>query len=449
MASLFARIKGTDARTALVRKNILFSFLIKGWSALVMLLLVPITLRCLGDYTNGVWLTISSMLVWIDQMDIGLGRGLQNKLAAALAKEDYKEARRVVSNTFFMLVLIIVPIFLILLATVNISDIYAFLNVDEAAVPGLYNTLSIALLLVCSTFIFKFIGNFYMGLQLPAVNNMLVTISQTIILAATCIAYFTGAHSLMIIAVINTACPLLTFLCAYPYSFYKKYRKLAPTLSDFNWRISKSLFTMGTKFFILQISGAILFFTSNILISKILSPAEVTPYQIVYRYFTVITIIFAVISTPYWSATTDAYERGDFEWIENSRRKMNKVMAMLFALVGIMTIASPLVFYIWIGDKTEITFTLTVCEALYVIVLNGSLSFSYFINGTGKLHLQMILTALAAVLFIPLAYLLTSLWHDVNCIILLMTGLILPNLVCNAIQFHKIVSRTATGIWNK
>ncbi|MBR4218339.1 MAG: hypothetical protein IKR71_04760, partial [Bacteroidales bacterium] len=56
----------SDQRTSLLRKNILGSFLIKGWSAVVVLLMVPVTLKCLGEYKNGVWLTISSILMWID-----------------------------------------------------------------------------------------------------------------------------------------------------------------------------------------------------------------------------------------------------------------------------------------------------------------------------------------------------------------------------------------------
>ena len=70
-----------DTRLALVLKNIISSFAIKGWSAIVALLMVPLTLKCLGAYQNGVWLTISSLLMWIDQMDIGLGNGLRNRLA--------------------------------------------------------------------------------------------------------------------------------------------------------------------------------------------------------------------------------------------------------------------------------------------------------------------------------------------------------------------------------
>lgn len=75
-----------DRRSSLVRKNIAGSILIKGWGCIVQLLLVPATLKSLNQYEYGVWLTISSILLWVDQFDIGLGNGLRNKLAEAVAK---------------------------------------------------------------------------------------------------------------------------------------------------------------------------------------------------------------------------------------------------------------------------------------------------------------------------------------------------------------------------
>ena len=39
----------SNKRTSLLQKNIIASFLIKGWSALVVLLMVPATLHCLGE----------------------------------------------------------------------------------------------------------------------------------------------------------------------------------------------------------------------------------------------------------------------------------------------------------------------------------------------------------------------------------------------------------------
>ena len=59
-----------DQRSFLLIKNVVASFAIKGWSALVVLLMVPLTLKILGVYNNGVWLTISSILIWIDLTEL-------------------------------------------------------------------------------------------------------------------------------------------------------------------------------------------------------------------------------------------------------------------------------------------------------------------------------------------------------------------------------------------
>lgn len=88
------KIFNGNERTVLIKKNIAGSILIKGWNCIVQLLLVPITLNCLNQYEYGIWLTINSILLWIDQFDIGLGNGLRNKLAEALAKGDKGKSQK-------------------------------------------------------------------------------------------------------------------------------------------------------------------------------------------------------------------------------------------------------------------------------------------------------------------------------------------------------------------
>ena len=184
-------------RSSLLKKNIIASFLVKGWSAIVLLLMVPVTLHCLGEYKNGVWLTISSILVWIDNMDIGLGNGLRNKLATYIAYNDTHRARSLISSTFAMLTCIMLPTMAVLLILVKTCDTYGFLNVSPQEVDGLDTILMLTILFVCSTFIFKLIGNFYMGLQLPAVSNLLIAIGQTVALFGTYMVYISGSHSLL------------------------------------------------------------------------------------------------------------------------------------------------------------------------------------------------------------------------------------------------------------
>ena len=175
----------SQKRSSLLQKNILASFLIKGWSAIIVLLMVPATLHCLGDYKNGIWLTISSILLWIDNMDIGLGNGLRNKIAEYLAHGEVEHTRSLISSTFAMLTCIIIPVLLILLLLIYVCDPYPIFNASPSKVAHLEQVLMVTVTLVCTSFIFKLIGNFYMGLQLPAVSNLLVALGQTLALLGT------------------------------------------------------------------------------------------------------------------------------------------------------------------------------------------------------------------------------------------------------------------------
>lgn len=439
----------SNHRSSLLQKNILASFVIKGWSAAIVLLLVPATLNCLGEYKNGIWLTISSLLLWIDNMDIGLGNGLRNKIAEYMAHGEYERTRSLVSSTFAMLTCIIIPVLLILLLLIAISDPYMVFNADPSKVDQLDQVLMVTVTLVCTSFIFKLIGNFYMGMQLPAVSNLLIALGQTVALIGTYIVLYSGSHSMMLIALVNTAAPLLVYMLAYPYTFFYKYPHLRPSFKLINFKEARAVINMGVQFFIMQISSVILFMTSNLLISNLFTPALVTPYQITYRYFSLMLVAFTVICMPFWNATTDAYERGDIQWIRNATRKLRLMIIGLMACMVVMVVLSPWVYSIWIGDKATINIRMSIVMATYIFILIYSMRYSYFINGIGKLRLQLIFTTVAAILFIPLAYLTTQYTHSIIWFMIVMCLVNIPGLIINRIQFYKLINGKANGIWMK
>ena len=235
-------------RSSLLQKNIFASFLIKGWSALIVLLLVPATLNCLGEYKNGIWLTISSLLLWIDNMDIGLGNGLRNKIAEYMAHGEHERTRSLISSTFAMLTCIIIPVLLILLLLIAISDPYMVFNADPSKVDLLDQVLMVTVTLVCTSFIFKLIGNFYMGMQLPAVSNLLIALGQTFALIGTYLVLYSESHSMMLIALVNTAAPLLVYMLAYPYTFFYKYPHLRPSFKLINFKEARAVINMGVMY---------------------------------------------------------------------------------------------------------------------------------------------------------------------------------------------------------
>lgn len=436
-------------RSKRLTKNVVASFLLKGWSAVVVFLSVPITLKCLGEYNNGVWLTISSMLLWIDNFDIGLGNGMRNKLSIYLAQDDIKGARSLISSTFAMLTTIIIPVLLFIIGLIFFCDTYSFLNVNPNQITDLNTILITTVLLVCITFIFKLTGNFYMGLQLPAISNLLVACGQTLSLIGTYVVYMLGSHSLMHIALINTGATLIVYLLAFPITFGVFYPELRPSPKLATLQEAKTVANTGLQFFVLQIASLILFATSNILISKIFTPAMVTPYQITYRYFSIFMVIFTVICMPFWNATTDAYVRGDYQWIRNASQKMKMIIIAIFIGMVVMTVVSEPIYKIWVGQDIHIDPLMTVLMATYIFTLIYSMRYSYFINGIGTLRLQMIFTTGAAIIFIPLAFLVATWTNSILWFMVVLCVVNIPGAIVNKIQFHKLIYGTPTGIWIK
>ena len=435
-----------NLRSSLLLKNVLASFFVKGWAAVVALLLVPLTLNCLGVYQNGVWLLVSSLLMWIDQMDIGLGNGLRNRLAVHLARGETSDAQKVVSSTVAMLLCIVLPVLFVLLLLVWKTDIYALLNVSATQVPELRLALMSAVTLVCMTFVLKFIGNVYMGVQMPAVSNLLMALGQTVALIATWLLYVSGKASFLYVVVANTMAPLLVYMLAYPYTFYIRYPMLRPALKCVDFSSVLETGSLGVKFFWLQIAGVIQFMTANLLISNFFTPEMVTPYQIAYRYISLVLVAFSVVCMPFWNATTDAYERGDIDWIRKANHRMS-VFTMIVAVgLLLMTLVSPWVYNVWIGDSCEVPLSMTTMMAVYVFLLVVSLRYSYFLNGIGALRMQLYMTVMAVV-FIPLAWGVSSYTHNIVWFMAVMCFCNVPGIVANAIQFNKILNGKASGIW--
>lgn len=437
-----------DERTVKANKNILASALIKGADTLVYLLLVPLTLGYLNAYEYGIWLTLNSILAWIDSFDIGLGNGLRNKLAISLAEGDKEKARAYVSTTFFMLIFIIAVSYLILSVFANYIDWYKLLNASIERVGSIVEVVQVSLFFFCVNFVLRIIGNVYQALQLPAFNYLISFGGHLISLIV--IYVFTKLvvpGTLFWVATIYSMTPPLVYLIAYPITFKKLYPYLAPSFRFFKKSYLKDLLSLSVVFFILQIASIVLFALSNLLISNMFGPDQVTPYNIAYRYFSLVPMVFNMLITPMWSAATDAYTKGDIGWIKRSNRKVLYCLIAFAFLLLLMVLIAGVVYHLWIGDEVLIPTQLSAWMALYIMILIWSLSYSYFLNGIGKLKLQMICTVFAAICFYPVCRFLGT-CYGVLGIVIGMCVVNMPGAIVNTIQFNKVINHSTKKIWN-
>lgn len=442
MTNLF----GCDSRSKKVSKNIIASFAIKSIDTFVYLALIPLTIGYLNPYEYGIWLTINSILIWINSFDIGLGNGLRNKLAEAEAQENKNLARTYVSTTFFMLIGIMSIIAIIGGFLIYVINWYEILGVTEDSVPNLGNIVLLSFAIFCLNFVVKFIGNVYLALQLPAINNLIVSSGHLLALLVIWVLTKTTSGSLLFVAVAYSISPVVIYSIAYPITFYCYFKYLSPSLKYFNAKYLKSLVSVGIQFFLLQAAGIVLFSFSNIIISREFGPDKVTPYNIAYRYFSMMSMVTGLISAPMWSATTDAFVRGEYLWIKNVIKKIQKVIMLMTGGLVLMVVLSNVIYKLWVGNDVEIPILMSSLMAVYVFVLMWSTSYSNFLNGMGKLRLQTINTVVEAIIFYPVCLFLSAIWGIYGVLI----GMVLVNglgMVLNIIQTHLILNNRATGLF--
>jgi O-antigen/teichoic acid export membrane protein len=207
---------------------------------------------------------------------------------------------------------------------------------------------------------------------------------------------------------------------------------------------------LGMRFFIIQMAGVIVYSTDNMIITQLYGPAEVVPYNIAFKYLSIITIGYSIIVTPYWSAITEAYVKEEFEWIRRSMRNLNRIALLFMVLTVVFVFGSDIFYRFWIGDYIRIPKLLSALMGLYVIIQVFQTPFLYFINGTGKVKLQLVALVSAALINIPLSILFAKYLQLGSAGVILATALcLMPVLILARIQYHRIINKTAKGIWNE
>lgn len=396
-----------DERTRKMNRNTVYSMFIRVAGILVSLLLVPFTLDYLNPYEYGIWITLNSILTWINYFDIGLGNGLRNKLGEAIAGRDMKLGRVYVSTTFALLTVIVGILCIGILIANNFIDWNSVLNTNPR-ISDLNLLVNIVMICICASFVLRTIGIIYMSFQRTWVSSFQTFLGSLLSLIWIIYLKYFEEPSLIQVALAYSLSPLIVYILYYPITFYRHYRELRPSLRHIQFSHAKTLGGLGLQFFILQIACLVMFATSNFIISRLFSPEEVTPYSIANRYFNVVALAFTIIINPLWSAITDAYARKDKLWIRHNINKMVKLWGLCSIGLVIMVVVSPIVYRLWIGDSVEIPISLSMSLAVYNIVFLWSNLFSAYCNGVGHLRDALWSMVGAAVLYIPLCLAVTK-----------------------------------------
>lgn len=437
-----------DARNKMLTSNILFSGILKIISLATSLLIVPITINYLNSEVYGIWMTITSVLFWINTFDIGLGNGMRNYLTSAISRGDYNLGRRYISTTLSLLSIIAILMAVVIFIPMPFIDFNHFFNTLSVSNVDLRNALIVAIGFTLLNFVVKNIGLIFVAMQRYAVNDLLSVLGNVIALGIIYVLTKLTSGNLLYVVLAYTAIHCLIYLLA-SIPLFIKHPNLRPSISCFDKSLSHQIVGKGLSFFVIQISSCLVIFgAANMFITQYCGPSAVTTYNVAYKFFNLLVIAYTIILSPMWNAYTDAYVKGDMKWIENTFNRALKLWGL--SVVGglVMLVGCNIFYSIWVGDKVVVPFTVSLCTLVYVCFFNLNNCVTYLINGLNKLQVQIITSLVFTALYI-IAVLLVGNRLGIEGIVLSMAASYAGMSIIHLYQCRLLIKNKAKGVWNK
>ncbi len=441
--------KKGSARTLRAKKNITVSFISKGVSIVISFLIVPLTLSYVGKVEYGIWMTLSSIIHWFAFFDVGLGNGLRNKLAEALALNDTKQARIYVSSVFA----IISGISLMMLAgffvTAHFVSWNKILNTDAISNSYLLNIVLVVFFFFCVDFILKLVLSILRAHQRYAYTDIIGIVAQLTGLITIFVLVKTTDGSLFNLCMVYAGkTPLVTFIAGL-LLFTGSLKHIRPAFRYVKLRKTLPLINLGLKFFINQIFYLIITQSSVILTVQFFGPEDVTVFNLAKRYMTIGTMLYMMVLTPFITAFTEAYIKKDYVWIRSIIKQLNTVWLLLCIGIIVFVFGYKLFFKLWVGDEIIVPLSLILSLGASGILHTFYNKYTLFLNGVGIIKLQMYVLTGQAIFFIPLSYLFYKLNFGLSSVVISQITLYIPAALIFYKQYHRIINDRAKGIWAK
>jgi O-antigen/teichoic acid export membrane protein len=446
----FHFLKKGHERSLRIKKNVVASFFLSAVGIVIAFVRVPVILDYLDVSEYGIWLVLTSMVSWFGFLNLGLGNGLRNKLAVALAKDDLGTAKILVSTTYASLVIIIFIIYCVFICIQPLLNWTDILNAPNK----LGSQLPILVFIFATSYAIEFVVNLMDNIleadQRPAIGRFIGTTANIVFLLVLIFLNKNTPGSLIYMAIAFFGSSILVTSFSSIYLFCGRYDFLRPSFRCIKFGYISEIGGLGVKFFVLQLAAIILFTSDNMIITQFMGPEEVTAFNIAKKYMGVALMGFGIVVDPLWSAFTDAFTRKDIAWIKWVMKKTIMLWGALLVFCTIQFLFSQNFYFFWIGDKVDVPRLLTLLMALFTVVSCWNLPFVYFLNGIGKIRLQLYIAIFIILANIPLSiYFAQGLGMGSSGVILATSVCLMIGSILSPIQYYKIINNTATGIWAK
>jgi O-antigen/teichoic acid export membrane protein len=386
------------------------SFISRAVTTAISLVVVPITVRYLGNEGYGLMTTISAVVAWLQFANLGIGLGLQNALTEETAKGNAQAQKELVSTAVFSLL----GIGLVLAA----AGLIAFPHVQwqrvfppttsrfTAEIPW---TVLVVFLGFVSTIVLGFVNPIYAARLELHIGNIQVLIISVLTLVGT----VTAVHNHWGLVGVVSCTIGLTALMQWAFAIWVLYGRgiaeIRPQLSQFTRNAAHRIYKTGIEFFVMGLCNIAFFSIDSFLIARFLTIDQVTPYSVAQKMFLQTDGILGVMTGSLWAAYGNAKAQGDYAWIRRTHGKMLRIFAAAYGAVGIVAIffGHSLLGW-WVGRAAAPGTVLIVGVGLYFCVRSWTSLHAFLLNGLNVIRPQVWSLAVTALLTLTLDLLLIT-----------------------------------------
>ena len=364
---------------------------------------VPLTVHYLGPERYGVWLTISSLLIWMAMTDFGLaGNALINVLSEADGKDNQRAAQEYTSSAVWALSALAAVFAIIAIATFRFISWNSVFKVSTVA-P---HELSMACALTIAFFIIGLPMNvqnsIYCAYQDGFLSNAWgIAMNVSGLAALVIVSRFQGGLPQLVLAISGTR-TFLAFINIY-YIFFKRYPWLRPAPSAVRWHCLHRLFKLGAKYFVVQLGSLGVYQSQPMIITQILGPAKVMVFVVTQKVITLPMDVIYMSTAPFVPAFGEAKAREDWNWIKRAYRNatLGSVAAGVPILLAVALLAKPLI-RIWAGPAAVPDTSLILWLSAYNLIGVMLMATGQFLIGVERVNalaLSLTLCALGTIGF--------------------------------------------------
>lgn len=362
-------------------------------------LVVSIVVRYLGALQFGIWVTISSTLALLVLLDLGIASTMTNLISEAYALNDSEKASRYSSTGFWLMVLISIVLGAIGASIWQLIPWGALFHVQDTHLDQVISHAAAAAYVVFLVGLPAGLAAKYLAgyQEIKTANYFSAAGALANLLAIICVSLLHGDIVWLVAA--SSGAMVITNLICLAWIWLRHKPWLLPSFKYWDKNSVRLMMKSGSEFFILQITGLIVFNSDNFVITHFLGPEQVTPYSVTWKLVGYSAALQIIITPALWPAYSEAYIRKDFLWMRKTLRYvMFSTMSIASACCLLLIIWGRDLIRIWAGATAVPPQALIVLMCIWILISTFMANTATVLMATHETKMQAWLSVAAAIL---------------------------------------------------